>query len=67
MIIAIAAGTAALFAGLKVRGVWATLAASLLMGGAVRGMHWRAEAIARHSAVAARRHMQLLTLFGDLA
>jgi NO-binding membrane sensor protein with MHYT domain len=40
VIIAIAAGTAALYAGLKVRGVWATLVASLLMGAAVSGMHY---------------------------
>jgi NO-binding membrane sensor protein with MHYT domain len=40
VIIAIAAGTAALYAGLKVRGIGATLGASLLMGVAVSGMHY---------------------------
>jgi NO-binding membrane sensor protein with MHYT domain len=40
VIIAIAAGTAALYAGLKVRGIRATLGASLLMGVAVSGMHY---------------------------
>jgi NO-binding membrane sensor protein with MHYT domain len=40
VLIAIAAGTAALYAGLKVRGVGATLGASLLMGVAVSGMHY---------------------------
>jgi NO-binding membrane sensor protein with MHYT domain len=40
VLIAIAAGTAALYAGLKVRGLRATLGASLLMGVAVSGMHY---------------------------
>jgi NO-binding membrane sensor protein with MHYT domain len=40
VIIAIAAGTAALYAGLKVRGIGATLGASALMGVAVSGMHY---------------------------
>ena len=38
--IAIVAGTAALWAGLRVRGMWQTLGASLLMGAAVSGMHY---------------------------
>jgi NO-binding membrane sensor protein with MHYT domain len=40
VLIAIAAGTAALYAGLKVRGIRATLGASALMGVAVSGMHY---------------------------
>jgi NO-binding membrane sensor protein with MHYT domain len=40
VVIAIAAGTAALYAGLKVRGIGATLGASALMGVAVSGMHY---------------------------
>ncbi|HEY2239398.1 MAG TPA: MHYT domain-containing protein [Streptosporangiaceae bacterium] len=40
VIIAIGAGTAALYAGLKVRGIGATLGASALMGVAVSGMHY---------------------------
>jgi NO-binding membrane sensor protein with MHYT domain len=40
VVIAIVAGTAALWAGLRVRGVWSTLAASLVMGVAVCGMHY---------------------------
>jgi NO-binding membrane sensor protein with MHYT domain len=38
--IAVLAGTAALWAGLHLRGMWATLGASLLMGLAVSGMHY---------------------------
>jgi NO-binding membrane sensor protein with MHYT domain len=40
VLIAIVAGTAALWAGLRVRGVWSTLGASLIMGVAVSGMHY---------------------------
>jgi NO-binding membrane sensor protein with MHYT domain len=40
VVIAIVAGTAALWAGLRVRGLWSTLAASLVMGVAVCGMHY---------------------------
>jgi NO-binding membrane sensor protein with MHYT domain len=40
VLIAIAAGTAALYAGLRVRGIGATLGASALMGVAVSGMHY---------------------------
>ena len=40
VLIAIAAGTVALWAGLKVRGIWSTLAAALLFGVAVTGMHY---------------------------
>jgi NO-binding membrane sensor protein with MHYT domain len=40
VLIAIAAGTAALYAGLKVRGIGATVGASALMGVAVSGMHY---------------------------
>jgi NO-binding membrane sensor protein with MHYT domain len=40
VLIAIVAGTAALWAGLRVRGVWSTLGAALIMGVAVSGMHY---------------------------
>ena len=40
VLIAIVAGTAALVAGLRVRGIWSTLAVSLIMGVAVTGMHY---------------------------
>jgi NO-binding membrane sensor protein with MHYT domain len=45
--IAIVAGTAALWAGLRVRGLWPTLAASLIMGVAVSGMHYTGMAAMR--------------------
>ena len=40
VLIAIVAGTAALWAGLNVRGIWSTIAASLIFGVAVSGMHY---------------------------
>ncbi len=40
VLIAIVAGTAALLAGLRVRGVWSSLGVSLIMGVAVTGMHY---------------------------
>jgi NO-binding membrane sensor protein with MHYT domain len=40
VIIAIVAGTAALWAGTRVRGIGATIGASLIMGVAVSGMHY---------------------------
>jgi NO-binding membrane sensor protein with MHYT domain len=40
VLIAIVAGTAALWAGLRVRGNWSTLGAALVMGVAVSGMHY---------------------------
>jgi NO-binding membrane sensor protein with MHYT domain len=40
VLIAIVAGTAALMAGLHVRGVWSSLGVSLIMGVAVTGMHY---------------------------
>jgi NO-binding membrane sensor protein with MHYT domain len=40
VLIAIVAGTAALLAGLHVRGVWSSLGVSLIMGVAVTGMHY---------------------------
>jgi NO-binding membrane sensor protein with MHYT domain len=40
VVIAIVAGTAALWAGLRVRGLGSTIAASLVMGVAVTGMHY---------------------------
>jgi NO-binding membrane sensor protein with MHYT domain len=47
IVIAIVAGTAALWAGTRVRGVGATLAASLIMGVAVTGMHYTGMAAMR--------------------
>ena len=47
VVIAIAAGTAALWAGLKVRGIWPTIAASLIFGVAVSGMHYTGMAAMR--------------------
>ena len=49
VIIAIVAGTAALWAGTRVRGVAATVAASLIMGVAVSGMHYTGMAAMRVS------------------
>jgi NO-binding membrane sensor protein with MHYT domain len=40
VVIAMAAGTAALWAALRLAAVWSTLAASLIMGVAVSGMHY---------------------------
>ncbi|MGP8000038.1 MAG: MHYT domain-containing protein [Streptosporangiaceae bacterium] len=40
IVIAVVAGTAALWAALRLSTVWATLAASLIMGVAVSGMHY---------------------------
>ena len=40
VLIAVAAGTAALWAGLRVRGIWSTLTAALIFGVAVTGMHY---------------------------
>jgi NO-binding membrane sensor protein with MHYT domain len=40
VVIAVVAGTAALWAALRLAAVWATLAASLIMGVAVSGMHY---------------------------
>ena len=40
VVIAVVAGTAALWAALRLTTVWATLAASLIMGVAVSGMHY---------------------------
>ncbi|MDQ2815838.1 MAG: hypothetical protein M3Z75_29330 [Actinomycetota bacterium] len=40
VLVAIVVGTAALVAGLHVRGVWSSLGASLVMGAAVTGMHY---------------------------
>ena len=47
VVIAIAAGTAALWAVLRVRGIWSTLAAALIMGVAVTGMHYTGMAAMR--------------------
>jgi NO-binding membrane sensor protein with MHYT domain len=49
VIIAIVAGTAALWAGTRVRGIGATIAASLIMGVAVSGMHYTGMAAMRVS------------------
>lgn len=47
VVIAIVAGTAALWAGLRVRGTWQTLGAALIMGVAVSGMHYTGMAAMR--------------------
>ena len=47
VLIAIVAGTAALWAGLRVRSLGATLVASLIMGVAVSGMHYTGMAAMR--------------------
>jgi NO-binding membrane sensor protein with MHYT domain len=47
VLIAIAAGTAALIAGLRVRGLWSSLGVSLIMGAAVTGMHYTGMAAMR--------------------
>ena len=49
VVIAIVAGTAALWAGTRVRGVAATIVASLIMGVAVSGMHYTGMAAMRVS------------------
>jgi NO-binding membrane sensor protein with MHYT domain len=49
VLIAIVAGTAALWAGLRVRGIGATVVASLIMGVAVTGMHYTGMAAMRVS------------------
>jgi NO-binding membrane sensor protein with MHYT domain len=47
VVIAIVAGTAALWAGLRVKGLGSTIAASLVMGVAVSGMHYTGMAAMR--------------------
>jgi NO-binding membrane sensor protein with MHYT domain len=47
VVIAVAAATAALWAALRLRGIWTTLAASLVMGAAVSGMHYMGMAAMR--------------------
>jgi NO-binding membrane sensor protein with MHYT domain len=47
VVIAIVAGTAALWAALRLGGVWHTLLASLIMGVAVSGMHYTGMAALR--------------------
>jgi NO-binding membrane sensor protein with MHYT domain len=47
VIIAVVAGTAALWAALRLTSVWSTLAASLIMGVAVSGMHYTGMAAMR--------------------
>ena len=49
VVIAIVAGTAALWAGTQVRGIGATIGASLIMGVAVSGMHYTGMAAMRVS------------------
>ena len=46
-VIAVVAATAALWAALRLRGIWTTLAASLIMGVAVSGMHYTGMAAMR--------------------
>jgi NO-binding membrane sensor protein with MHYT domain len=50
VLIAVVAGTAGLWAGLRVKGVWSTLAAALIFGVAVTGMHYTGMAAMRVSA-----------------
>jgi len=50
IVIAVVAGTAALWAALRLSAVWSTLAASLIMGVAVSGMHYTGIAAMRVSA-----------------
>ncbi|HKB31836.1 MAG TPA: MHYT domain-containing protein, partial [Streptosporangiaceae bacterium] len=47
VVIAIVAGTAALWAALRIRGIWSTLGAALIMGVAVSGMHYTGMAAMR--------------------
>ena len=47
VVIAIVAGTAALVAGRRIRGVWSTAGVSLIMGAAVTGMHYTGMAAMR--------------------
>jgi NO-binding membrane sensor protein with MHYT domain len=47
VVIAIVAATAALWAALRLRGVWATLGAAVIMGVAVSGMHYTGMAAMR--------------------
>jgi NO-binding membrane sensor protein with MHYT domain len=47
VVIAVVAATAALWAALRLRGIWTTLAASLIMGIAVSGMHYTGMAAMR--------------------
>jgi NO-binding membrane sensor protein with MHYT domain len=47
VVIAIVAGTAALVAGRRIRGVWSTVGVSLIMGVAVTGMHYTGMAAMR--------------------
>jgi NO-binding membrane sensor protein with MHYT domain len=47
VLIAIVAGTAALVAGLRVRGIWSSVGVSLIMGVAVTGMHYTGMAAMR--------------------
>ena len=51
MVIAVVAGTAALWAGLRLSAVRSTLAAALIMGVAVSGMHYTGMAAMRVHAV----------------
>jgi NO-binding membrane sensor protein with MHYT domain len=62
VLIAIVAGTAALIAGLRVRGLWSSLGVSLIMGIAVTGMHYTGMA-AMHVYAGGSR----MTMSGDSA
>ena len=57
VLIAIVAGTAALIAGLRVRGLWSSLGVSLIMGVAVTGMHYTGMAAMRVYAGGSRMAM----------
>ncbi len=59
VLIAIVAGTAALWAAMQIRGIWSTLAAALIMGVAVSGMHYTGMAAMR--VYASKPSMDMLT------
>jgi NO-binding membrane sensor protein with MHYT domain len=64
VVIAIVAGTAALWAGTRVRGILATVGASLIMGVAVSGMHYTGMAALR---LQADPHASMAAMQGSTA
>jgi NO-binding membrane sensor protein with MHYT domain len=59
VVIGIVAATAALWAALRLRGLWSTLGASLIMGVAVSGMHYTGVAAMRMEKLAPGTHVTL--------
>jgi Bacterial signalling protein N terminal repeat len=59
VIIAVVASTAALWAALRLRGIWSTLGAALIMGVAVSGMHYTGMAAMHVSAAPAGTRMAM--------